>query len=185
MKITAWSAFRKILWQLGEGLEGEGTGDQAENLFQHWRLFPGQCIQRNLQYVLQLEMLKGHFACETQDNRKKTWNEWTIVASNCLDSVYFNVKSAYVIWIFFENKRGHLILSYVDPERHREKCCLFKILLPIGLHWLDQEFWKKLWRGLEADRLPLVWRTAGTRVCIDPDLWKHTHTLTWTLILRP
>lgn len=41
---------------------------------------------------LQLDMLSGHCACETQDNRRKAGDEWTTVAGNCVERVRINVK---------------------------------------------------------------------------------------------
>lgn len=62
---------RKMLWQLGKEMEGEGTGDQAENMFQHLGLYQASAHRDTCNSGLQLEMLKGHFACETQDNKQK------------------------------------------------------------------------------------------------------------------
>lgn len=60
-----------MLWQLGKETEGEGTGDQAENVFQHLGLYQASAHRDTFNSGLQLEMLKGHFACETQDNNEK------------------------------------------------------------------------------------------------------------------
>lgn len=62
---------RKMLWQLGKETEGEGTGDQAENVFQHLGLYQSSAHRDTFNSGLQLEMLKGHFASETQNNKQK------------------------------------------------------------------------------------------------------------------
>lgn len=54
-------------------------------------------------------------------DRKKAWNEWTIVPGNCLDRVYLNVKSAYSLQIGFGNKRGPLILRTAGIQKAIEK----------------------------------------------------------------
>lgn len=46
-------------------------GSRTENLSQHLGLLQVGAHRESCDSGLQLEMLEGHFACETQDNRQK------------------------------------------------------------------------------------------------------------------
>lgn len=122
-------------------------------------------------------------------DRKKARNEWTIVAGNPTDRVYFNVKCAYSVWTFFGNKRGHLILRVVWSRKAQRKCCPDQKSAPhlpplvgsavLGKLWGGPTSWHNAQGGQlvpRAHRRPVCWNITKRSLGLSTsDLREDTH----------